>query len=49
MSFQQGNLLLEQLPTEDVQRLLPYLQLVSLEKIKWCSRKTHRSVTSISR
>jgi CRP-like cAMP-binding protein len=32
MSFQQGNLLLEQLPTEDVQRLLPYLQLVSLEK-----------------
>jgi len=32
MSFQQGNLLLDQLPADDVQRLLPYLQLVSLEK-----------------
>lgn len=32
MSFQQGNLLLEQLPLDDVQRLLPFMQLVSLEK-----------------
>ena len=32
MSYQQGNLLLEQLPSQDLQRLLPYLQLVSLPK-----------------
>jgi CRP-like cAMP-binding protein len=32
MNFQRGNLLLEQLPTQDLQRLLPYLQLVSLAK-----------------
>ena len=32
MNYQQGNLLLEQLPDEDFGRLRPYLQLVSLEK-----------------
>ena len=32
MSYQRGNLLLEQLPAQDLQRLLPYLQLVSLSK-----------------
>lgn len=32
MSHQRGNLLLEQLPAQDLQRLLPYLQLVSLSK-----------------
>lgn len=32
MSYQRGNLLLEKLPEEDLKHLLPYLQLVSLEK-----------------
>jgi CRP-like cAMP-binding protein len=35
MSFQQGNLLLDQLPAEEVERVAPYLQLVSLEKDQW--------------
>jgi hypothetical protein len=32
MNFQPGNALLEQLPQGDLQRLQPFLQLVSLEK-----------------
>lgn len=32
MGFQRGNLLLEQMPEEELQHLIPYLQLVSLEK-----------------
>ena len=32
MGFQQGNLLLDQLPAYDQERLFPYLQLVSLSK-----------------
>lgn len=32
MAFQQGNLLLDQLPLEDLQHLTPYFRLISLEK-----------------